>query len=543
MKTDVALILLPSWGHTDIPLTLSTLSSHLRSQGFSVRVFDFNVELYHLLPGWQSCWDLARGLDAWETDSFVRGFWEKNRRLMESLVRDIVECGPAFAGFSVFNSNRLLTEIFAQALKTAAPGIKTVFGGPQMAHIQDLPGYAAEHAEADHIVVGEGEAVLTGMLRGSETGRILSGLGTIRDLDALPLQDFSDFDFELYKDVFAFPTYSSRGCPNACIYCTERNFAGVFRTRSAERLFEEIKAQKQRHPQLKMFRLHESTSNGNIRQLEEFCELMMEAELGLNWAMNGAVMRKEMDARLCTKLRRAGCVFINYGLETPSAKVLENVGKRLAKGTDFGKVVRDTHGAGIEVAVNIMFGLPGETEEDFQLQMDFLRKNHPFISIIAPSLWFCYFPRNSEGFQKPDKYGIDLEYGSLYWKSLDGENTYPVRMDRFIRYTNLMEELGVTCVFGYPPLPHRDELLQVYYAELAGRGRVGKDEIPGLMREVSAALDSPARRKNVLRELLRRFIYKIAPAAIHNAINEKARARLLEQRLNKLLAQQERGPR
>lgn len=535
MKTDISLVLLPSWGTTDIPLTLSTLSSYLRANGIIVKVFDFNIELYHLLSEYRKYWDLSHGLDSWQKEDFISNFWKDNFRVLDSLMDDVIQSNPSYVSFSVFISNHLISERFAKILKIKCPEIKIVFGGPEIAYIENLPEYGEKHPYVDYFVKGEGEEVLLKISQGVENERIIRVQKVISDLDNLPFQDFSDFDFEAYHDIYAFPMYSSRGCPNSCIYCTERNFMGRFRTRSAERLFEDVKIQKEKYPFLKMFRLHESTSNGNVKQLEKFCDIMIEADLGLNWAINGAVMRKEMDSHLCKKLHRAGCIMINYGLETPSNKVLENIGKKLSKNTDFDKVVKDTYEAGIQVALNIMFGLPGETEENFQMQLDFLQRNHKYISIIAPSLWFCYFPKGSEGFENPGKYGINLKYGSLYWSTEDGKNDYLVRLNRFIRYTDLMQELGVQCVFGYPVLPNRRELVRTYYAELVKHGHLRKDEVHGLMKEINYTDVKSVGRDNMLRTILKEAIYKIAPYAIHNAINEKARARLLEKRLNKLL--------
>ncbi|MCX6545093.1 MAG: radical SAM protein [Acidobacteria bacterium] len=535
MPTNVSLVMLPAWGITDIPLTLASLVSYLRSKGVSVSVFDFNVELYHLLSRYRHMWDLSHGLEAWERSNFVDTFWRDNQAVLSSLIDDVLETKARTVGFSLFCSNRLLTERFAAALKQKAPEVRIAFGGPEVAYLGDVEAYGERFPWIDHFVLGDGEEALTRIARGEETRRIVNAREKPIRLDSLPLLDFSDFDFELYRDPHAFPMYSSRGCPNACIYCTERTFLGRYRTRSAERIFEDVRTQKERYGSLEMFRFQESTSNGNVRVLERFCDLMIEANLGLKWAVNNGMIRPEMDARLLAKLRAAGCVFFDYGLETPVASVLESAGKTLARGADFERIIRDTHDAGIEVAICTMFGLPGETDEDFQAQMDFLRRNHSYISVIAPSLWFCYFPEGSEGCKNPEKHGLDLDLGSLWWSTADGTNTYPMRMERFVRYTDLMQELGVQCIFGYPVLPDRLALLKEYYDELVRRGRMKDFEAAQRMTEAQRMEPRPAPGGHMLRNLLKKAIYKVAPAAIKGAIHEKARVRVLEKRLNRML--------
>jgi len=533
--TDVSLVLLPAWGITDIPLTLACLASYLRVQGVSVTVFDFNVELYHLLSRYRHMWDLSHGLEAWERDDFIDTFWRDNNAVLSSLMDDVLEAKPTNVAFSLFCSNRRLTERFGAELKERAPDVRISIGGPEVGYLGDVGAYGDRFAWVDHVVLGDGEDVLTRIARGEEKRKIISARENPVKLDSLPVLDFSDFDFELYRDPHAFPMYSSRGCPNACIYCTERTSVGRYRIRSAERIFEDVKAQKERYPFLEMFRFQESTTNGNVRVLERFCDLMIEADLGLKWAVNNGMIRPEMDARLLAKMRAAGCVFFDFGLETPVPSVLEGVGKRLARGADCERVIRETHDAGMEVAICTMFGLPGETDEDFQAQLEFLRRNHAFISVIAPSLWFCYFPEGSEGCKNPQKYGLDLALGSLWWSTVDGTNTYPVRMERFVRYTDLMQDLGVQCVFGYPVLPDRLELLKEYYDELVRRGRMKDSEAAQRMTDAQWMAPKPAPGGNVVRNLLKKAIYKVAPAAIKGAIHEKARARVLEKRLNRML--------
>jgi radical SAM superfamily enzyme YgiQ (UPF0313 family) len=534
IKTDISLVLMPNWGITDIPLTLSSLSSYLRANGIKVKIFDFNIELFHLLSKYRKYWDLAYGLDSWEKEKFISELWDENNFIFNSLINDLIQVDSNYVGFSLFVSNRLITERFAKILKMKFPDTKIIFGGPEISYIDDLSGYSKDNPYVDYFVRGEGEEALLKIVKGNESERLVIANNIISNLDKLPFMDFSDFDFESYYDTFSFPMYSSRGCPNSCIYCTERNFMIRFRSRSAERLFEEIKEKNEKYPFVKLFRLHESVSNGDIRQLEKFCDLMINSKNKLKWSINGAVMRKEMNYDLLKKLHKAGCIMINYGLETPSHIILENIGKRLSKNTDFEQVVRDTHKARIRVALNIMFGLPGETEEDFRMQIKFLQANHKYISIIAPSLWFCYFPKGSEGFRNPDKYNIDVSNGSLFWHSKDGTNNYLIRMNRFIKYTDLMEKLGVQCAFGYPVLPNRNELLKTYYDKITKNKELKNGDAKYSILQIENNENRYERRESMIKKILRSIIYKIAPYSVDNAISEKARARILENRLNKL---------
>jgi hypothetical protein len=542
LKSKVCLAVLPSWGTTDIPLSLSTLASYLRANGVTAKPFDLNIELYNLLCDQREWWDLAEGLDAWQRKPFVEKFWDEQRPLLESFIDDILEQEPEYVGFTLFCSNRLMTEVFAARVKERAPQVKILFGGPELAHIHDLEKYAAEHSYVEHFVNGEGEEALLRIAQGQEPRRVVTVWNKASGLDAYPLQDFSDFDFRLYKDPFSFPMYSSRGCPNLCAYCTERAFL-PFRTRTAERLFADVKKQKELYPFLKLFRLQESIGNGKMTELKKFCDMMIEADMGLKWSINNAVIRKEMTGEALEKLRKAGCIQVSFGLETPEPELLEDIGKRLARGCDIGKMVREVNEAGLHCTLNIMFGLPGETEEHFQEQLRFLDENAKWISIIAPSIWFTYFPENSRGFKNPDEFGIDVSYGPLYWKSKDGENDYIVRMNRFIRYTDKMAELGVPNVFGYPILTNRDQLVREYLDECVRLGKITKEEADAEF-ERRKPLRSPVVAETrkpwwfPIKLALRRLLVAITPATIPNGYSDAARGKRLEQELKTLIERQ-----
>jgi len=543
MKYKVGLVIMPSWGTTDIPLALSTLVSYLRENNVSAKAFDFNIQLYNLLSEQRKWWDLAEGLDAWQRKPFVDQFFKDHLPLIEDLLADVMDGEPEFVGFTVLCSNRLFTELVAEHLKKTYPDVKILFGGPDLAHLQNLPAYAEAHSYVTHFVNGEGEEALLKIVQGKEDPekRVINVWNRGASLDYLPLQDFSDFDFRLYKDPYAFPIYSSRGCPNACIYCTEVTFI-PFRFRTAARLFADIKKQKETYPFLRMFRLHESISNGIVRELEAFADLMIEADLGLKFAINGAVIRKEMTPQVLQKLAKAGCIQINFGLETPSHEVLSNIGKKLAKGTDIDKMIKDVDESGINASLNIMFGLPGETEKDFAMQMEFLERNREHISIIAPSMWFTYFPENSNGFKNPVRHGIDTTWGPMYWRTVSGDNDYLIRMDRFIRYTDFMAKLGVPNVFGYPVLANRDQLVGEYFDDLVRQGHMTREKAEE-MKKVSRPRQSAGKtvtrgRLAPLKDFVRALLVKLAPLTVPDGASEAARSRRLEGELNALVAAQ-----
>jgi len=107
-----------------------------------------------------------------------------------------------------------------------ARGIQTVIGG---IHPSVLPDEAAAHATS--VVIGEGEEVVAELLADLDAGRPLKpryrGSKTT-SLDGLPVPRWSD---ALTADYCAWvvPVQTSRGCRNACHFCSTTRFQGARR--------------------------------------------------------------------------------------------------------------------------------------------------------------------------------------------------------------------------------------------------------------------------------------------------------------------------
>jgi len=238
----------------------------------------------------------------------------------------------------------------------------------------------------------------------------------------------------------------------------------LFRFRTGKRVFDEIVYLMNKYPGTNYFRPRDSITNGNIKELEILCDLLIENKVNIRWCMDNAAIRHEMRTPLYKKPKRAGCEMIDYGMETASSSLIVANGKRLAKGVDAEKIVREGSKAGIDMIVNFMFGLPGETDKDFEMQKEFLKRNRKYIYHTNPSVWLCYFPPGSLGYENPDEYGINVSLGSLFWESKDGKNNYLVRLERYLEFWELTKKLGLSTIYlNQPPIHNIHELKGDYY--------------------------------------------------------------------------------
>lgn len=482
-RPDIALIQPPGWAVQNPPLGLALLKSYLAGQGISATVFDFNIRLYAIRHAiYQNAWDLSNGYYTWERESYINQFFSYYSDELLNLIYSVLASGPRAIGFSAHSPSFICSKILARKFREYAPEVPLICGGPQVARYTDNWRSLLDEKIVDAVIFGEGEESLTEYLKlmNGLSDQIIPGVAYLNDkgqiidggnrtliasLDSLPFADFSDFNLDYYAGTNVLPSYFSRGCVNNCIFCTERNFFPKFRNRSGQRLFDEIEFQLSHYPQTEYIRLHDSVSNGNMKELEKFCDLLIGKGLKINWDLENAVIRKEMDSRMYKKLKDAGCTLIGYGLENPSKKLLKKIGKNACLSADFDSVINDGVRAKITIGINMMFGLPGETDEDFDDQLNFLKrqkKNRRWL-IINPALNYCYIPKGSEIAIHPDNYEIDLSMGELYWSSRDGKNNYLRRMEKFEIFCKQAKELGYSNLFNITQLINKNEQMGNYY--------------------------------------------------------------------------------
>lgn len=477
---DIVLLQLPIWGVGCPPLGLALLKSYLSENGISSKVFDINAHLYSVRGvKYSDYWEIENGYNYCSSHDRMLEFYRDNRALFLYYIDQIRQLNPKLVGCSCFGASLELTKIFLEDLRRFFPDFKHIVGGPEVAGFMKNADALISKEYIDAICLDEGETSLVryfqavkedkpipvpGVIykRGKEIIKEAPGV-YIKKLDELPFPDFSDFNMANYRGSKTLPSYAVRGCVNRCIYCSARNFMKPFRFRSGKRMFEEIKYLKHLYPQLNYIRMADNISNGNIKELESFCDLMIGSNLGVKWNLENAVIRKEMRTPLYRKLKKAGCTLLGYGLETPSPRLLEKVDKFLSRNVDAAKVFSEGKRAGLCISVNIMFGLPGETDEDFDYLLSWLRKNKKSFDVINPSIVFCEFYPGCLVYERPEKYGIDLSKGTLFWETYDATNTYPIRMERFERFCRMAKKYNLANLFNIQELTNKNEMLFRYY--------------------------------------------------------------------------------
>ncbi len=478
---DLLILFCPFWTPTLAPMGPALLKAYIEKEGFSCFTLDLNVELYNAAsPEYKEYWEMKNGFYYPEDKLSVVKYYNSIEALRAYYISKIVSLNPKRVGASLYTATRLFSELFLEELKHFMPDTEFLIGGPHIAPYENNVDYYLSKSYIDVLVQGEGEIALLEYLQNADNKRYCEPIGNVTykrnekvirgdyisnsiDLNSIPVPDYSDYDLENYNNKSGLNIFASRGCPNKCVFCSERNYFSNFKIRKAETIFNDIKVLKNKYPHVRDFNLADSISNASTREIEKLCDLIIESGLDINIIMQNAVIRKEMRAPLYKKLKAAGCTTIGYGMESPEPRLLESIGKHLSRKVDIGAVLKEGTDAGINVSINIMFGLPGETEQDFNSLMDFLRDHKDDIWQINPAINFCALWPGSFGNMNPEKWGVELNDSPDYWEIKKDNNTYLTRLERFEKFTTLAKKMGLQNLFGTEEITNRDEMIGLYY--------------------------------------------------------------------------------
>jgi len=113
------------------------------------------------------------------------------------------------------------------------------------------------------------------------------------------------------------------------------------------------------------------------------CEAFIKAELNIKWSCNGRLNFAKPE--VLKIMKKAGCVFINYGIESMDNGMLKVMNKNLTTDQIINGI-EATLAEGISPGFNIIFGNIGETPEILQKGVDFLLKydDHSQLRTIRP---------------------------------------------------------------------------------------------------------------------------------------------------------------
>lgn len=310
----------------------------------------------------------------------------------EELDKTLRELKPKFIGITS------TTPLFSEVVEIArinreilGNGVKIIYGGP---HATALPEECLKNSEVDIAVVGEGEQTLLEILQGKKFSDINgifykednNAFSTparefIDDLDSLPFPDISLYDISRYhcsklvsKGTPVLHMETSRGCPNNCSFCNKSIFRRQFRTKSPQRVIDEIKYFiKNGAGELRVIDDQFAT---DINRAKEICRLILKENIKVSWNLANGVRVDRVDQEFLNLAKKAGCYQVGIGFESGDQNSLNSIDKGITL-EQAAKCMEMVKKSGLESVGFFMLGLPVDTEASIERTINFAVKMMP----------------------------------------------------------------------------------------------------------------------------------------------------------------------
>lgn len=304
----------------------------------------------------------------------------------EEIIALLEKEGPDIIGISFGTQIRFSAFDLARLIKKNFPTLPIVAGGPHPTltaqdTLENIP-------EIDIVCRGEGDISFLNLVRAIEKradladvkgisfrnkkGEIVHNIpeAAIHDLDTLPLPARDLLPMEKYDKTTilskkrATNIMSSRGCPYQCVYCsTSEQWGHRIRHRSPKNVVDEIEFILKSYPFLGGIRFFDDVFTMDKVRVIEICHEILKRKLNFVWECEARA--NTIDEELISHMKRAGCEFIDLGIESGSDRILKNIKKSITVEQAIG-AAKTIKKAGIGLKAFFMHGLPGETYEDIR---------------------------------------------------------------------------------------------------------------------------------------------------------------------------------
>ena len=398
-------------------------------------------------------------LDASRFDAIFSRLYTRVGAIFEKV---LAETKPEVVGCTLLNSTVPGTLFLLKRVKELLPGARTVVGGPGpmmglSSNENEVRAFFDRHDFLDYYVVGEGEKSFVQILDNPDLPRGVinpdKGLAIVeikrnaQKIDDLPLPDYGTLNVAKYLQL---SIASSRGCPFECSFCSETVYWKGFRAIDRSLIFGQLDALGTRYNRTSFF-LCDSLANQVIGSLT--------AEIAASGKPYKIDCYLRAD-RICTdesrtKEWRAGGLFrARLGMESASQRILDAMVKK-TNPENMAKSLHALASQGIMTTTLWIAGYPGETEQEFDSTLAFIRENRRNI-FQADIQIFQYHP---EGLAHSDTIAAQNDWGYRYSTDLNevfalkpsqvGSNiTEAERYHRLERFVDEMSRLQIPNPYG-----------------------------------------------------------------------------------------------
>jgi radical SAM superfamily enzyme YgiQ (UPF0313 family) len=300
----------------------------------------------------------------------------------EKVASAILATNPDVVGFPVYVWNRDECCAIVKLLRSAAPDLKIMAGGPE---ITADPESMLADAPFDFLVTGEGELTIAEVMDLLAAGNSLEGVeGIARIVDGKtvvtkrpPIPDLSILPSPWLAGILDAHIKSgvvwqlSRGCSFGCDFCFDGMGDRKVRRYALERLEAELDYVVERGAS-QIFVL-DSTFNQDVKRAKILLKLVGRKAQDVHCHFE--VRHELLDAEQAKLFAGLTCS-LQIGLQSADPEVAGNVGRKFNR-ADFVKKIALLNEHGAIFGFDLIYGLPGDTIDSFRDGLNFALSLYP----------------------------------------------------------------------------------------------------------------------------------------------------------------------
>jgi len=387
------------------------------------------------------------------------------------IAEKLLQSQPVIIGFSVYIWNVTETGEVIALIKTIAPWVKVIVGGPEVSFPADLPEVCDR---VDHVITGPGEISFASLcqkiLAGeSPLNHVIAGEAADLNLLNLPYRYYNDEDIRnrlIYVEA-------SRGCPFKCEFCLSSldKTAVPFELESFLLEMEDLYLRGARNFKFidRTFNLKVSTS---VAILEFFLKRMTD-----NLYLHFEVIPDNLPDKLKEILVKypQNSLQFEIGVQTfdPEIQKLINRKQNNQKTCENLRWLRKNTGAHIHA--DLIFGLPGDKLENFARSFDQLVALNPQEIQLGILKRLRGAPINRHTDRYRLRYNPIAPYNILSTRDIDFATMQ--RINRFARYWDMIGNSGrfhqtLPLILGNDPFNRFLHLCDHLYAQVGSTWKI-----------------------------------------------------------------------
>lgn len=357
-----------------LPLGLGYISSILKKDGHDVVLYDRFLRGYQLDGGMSLDEDMKQAIAAFTPD--IIGL-----STVSPLIHDTVHCTEYIREF--YNG-------------IIIAGGHHVTAMPELT-LKKMPGL-------DLAAAGESESTMLALAQGRKPGEVPglfsreyrppeNSISYIKDLDRLPPPDHSIFDMDYYTAANHYTikgfylrtacVLSARGCPNNCEFCSESMTFGRGIRFHSPGYVADIIGRLITDYGVEGIYFHDNNFLASPGHAEGLCRELIRSGLSkkVKWEIQTGT--PTINEEMLKLLREAGCIKIELGIESARDKDLRAMNKNADIDIN-SRAMHLCHEYGIAVHTNFMTGFEGETVEDLDDKVRWIRQYKPHTFSFHP---------------------------------------------------------------------------------------------------------------------------------------------------------------